>query len=227
MRGQEIVSGSFTYDLLTEDQAVSAKADAAWVRERYASLEASTLEATVEIGQRLVAARESIGHGHFLQWVESEFDFGRRVAQNMMQVADRFGSNTQRVAHLPQRSVYLLAAPSTPEAIREEVLAKPAEEAPSFDQLRELVREAKACEAKQRQRAKMPEQKRKRVERNETAKAREEERWREEQRQQKEAADAAVKLLVDALGDRAQEVMSVLITIGSHRLRDAICAYEF
>ncbi len=222
IRVQEIASTSFSYDLLTEEQAVSAKADAVWVREQYATLETTALETSVAIGRRLLDARERIGHGHFLQWVEKEFNFGVRNAQKMMQVTERFGENTKRVSHLPQRTVYLLAAPSTPEAIREEVLAKPPEQAPTFDQLRDLVKDAKASERKAREVAKMPAPQRKRVERQETAKAKEDERWREEQRRDKDAAVAAVARLQENLGDSFAEIGSLIRDAGAIRFREAL-----
>ncbi len=222
IRVQEIAGTSFSYDLLTKDQAVSAKADAAWVREQYATLETTALETSVAIGRRLLDARERIGHGHFLQWVEKEFTFGRMTANRMMNAAERFGEDVTRVLHLPQRSVYLLASPSTPESVRGEILAKPPEDVPSFDQLRDLVKDAKASERKAREIAKMPAPQRKRVERQETAKAKEDERWREEQRRDKDAAAAAVARLQEHLGDSFAEIGSLIREAGAIRFREAL-----
>jgi hypothetical protein len=49
-----------------------------------------------------------------------------QTARNFMHVAQRFGdaTNTQRIAHLEPTTLYLLAAPKTPDGVREEVLSR-------------------------------------------------------------------------------------------------------
>ncbi len=75
----------------------------------------------IEIGQELLAVKESVGHGHFEPWLRAEFSWTKRTAQNFMSVAERFGGNTQLISHLPidPTAAYLLAAPSAPDEARQ------------------------------------------------------------------------------------------------------------
>lgn len=78
--------------------------------------------AVVEIGRALLAVKDKLDHGLFLEWIEAEFPFGRRTAVNMMQTATVFGDKWETVSHLPTTILYTLAAPSTPPAVRAAVL---------------------------------------------------------------------------------------------------------
>lgn len=85
-----------------------------------------TAQGIVEIGQRLIQVKERLGHGRFLDWLEAEFDWNRRTAHRCMSVAEQFGSNWDKLSHLnlAPSALYVLAAPSTPAAVRSEVLAR-------------------------------------------------------------------------------------------------------
>jgi Protein of unknown function (DUF3102) len=85
-------------------------------------------ESIVAIGAELVKVKAAIGHGHYLPWLEAEFGWGERTAQRFVAVHECFGKS-DTVADLEQIDVsalYLLAAPSTPEPVREEALEKAA-----------------------------------------------------------------------------------------------------
>lgn len=77
-----------------------------------------------EIGSTLIRVKDALGHGHFLTWIKAEFDWTERTAQNYMSVAERFGSNAKCLSHLPLATVYKLAAPTTPDELRDEIVAK-------------------------------------------------------------------------------------------------------
>lgn len=62
--------------------------------------------------------RHRLGHGNFLPWIEAEFSMGEQTARNFMSVAATFGKSPT-VGDLPPTVLYQLAAPSTPEPIRE------------------------------------------------------------------------------------------------------------
>lgn len=113
--------------------------DAYYVRPRfdYASLDASAAAkaqqsakrirsfekaAAIDIGRELLAIKDALPHGRFLPWVEAEFGYSRRTATNMMAVASTFGDTWESVSHLPATVLYQLAAPSTPDAVREAVV---------------------------------------------------------------------------------------------------------
>lgn len=57
-----------------------------------------------------------------LPWIEAEFGMSERTARNFMNVFETFGSNRDRVADLIPTALYLLAVPSMPEEVGQEVL---------------------------------------------------------------------------------------------------------
>src|SRR5260370_7268210 len=70
------------------------------------------------VGRRLTACKVQCGHGKWLPWLQREFgSTSESTALRYMQAHEAFGLNPSRVTdlELPMRSLYLLAAPSTPE----------------------------------------------------------------------------------------------------------------
>lgn len=122
------VSKGFDYLALEPAEAEAAKTTAAWVRSTYGALEATTLETFAEIGERLLQARETVGHGRFMAWVKAECGgISHTTAGRMMDVARNIGlAQIPHVVNLPRRLVYDVAAASTPEDIRSDFKAKAA-----------------------------------------------------------------------------------------------------
>jgi hypothetical protein len=83
-----------------------------------------TAEHIIQIGQNLLSIKASLGHGHFEAWLQAEFTMSKRQAVNFMQTAERFGDKSAIIADLPVTVIYELAAPSTSEAIIEQVESK-------------------------------------------------------------------------------------------------------
>lgn len=50
------------------------------------------LTSAVEIGQRLLEAKEKIAYGEFQAWVENTLEYSERTAYNLMQLAQEYGS---------------------------------------------------------------------------------------------------------------------------------------
>jgi hypothetical protein len=79
----------------------------------------------VEIGRRLAICKERAGHGEWLPWLDREFGWKEQSARNFMQVYElslkspNFGDLGIGVS-----SLYLLAAPSTPEEARTEIIER-------------------------------------------------------------------------------------------------------
>src|SRR5215469_4612116 len=69
---------------------------AAEIRER-----TETIADVIEIGGLLIEAREGhqLDHGDWLPWLEQEFDFSERTAQNYM-AASRFAAKYETVSYL-------------------------------------------------------------------------------------------------------------------------------
>lgn len=108
----------FDYSGLPADIADEARATAKRVRERMN-------RAIVEVGQELRTIKEKLEHGQFTAWIRAEFGgMSERTAQRYMSAAEAFGGKSDTVSVLPARSVFKLAAKSTPHHVREEVVAR-------------------------------------------------------------------------------------------------------
>jgi hypothetical protein len=46
----------------------------------------------IEIGRELIAAKTTVAHGDWLPWIEDEFGWKERTAENYMMVARKFAS---------------------------------------------------------------------------------------------------------------------------------------
>jgi len=79
----------------------------------------------IEIGRRLSDAKRICGHGNWLPWLEREFGWDERTAQRFISVYELAGkSDNLSDLNLPVSSLYLLAAPSTPEQVRDEIIER-------------------------------------------------------------------------------------------------------
>src|SRR5262245_30919872 len=102
-----------------QDQALAEHAAA--IR----ALGKQTAQNVIEIGRRLTDAKQIIGHGGWLPWLDREFKWSDRTALNFIRVYEMAAkSETVSDLKLPMRALYLLAAPSTPEPARAEVIER-------------------------------------------------------------------------------------------------------
>jgi Skp family chaperone for outer membrane proteins len=76
----------------------------------------------VEIGRRLTECQALLDHGEWLPWLEREFGWTDDTALNFMRVHALSKSRNFRDLSLPISGLYLLAAPSTSDEARDEVL---------------------------------------------------------------------------------------------------------
>jgi hypothetical protein len=109
------------------------------------------VEDVVEIGRRLVKAKELTkeleGPGHWLSWLEREFEWTDRQALNYTRVYE-MASRSEKFSEvsIPVSGLYLLAAPSTPESARQEVIDRAANgESPSVAEVKEIIQEHKSA----------------------------------------------------------------------------------
>jgi hypothetical protein len=108
-----------------------------------------TVDQIIEIGRRLIECRKLVGHGAWLPWLEREFGWSDRTARNFMRAYDLAGSKLEKFSDLslPVSALYLLAAPSTPERVRDDVIARAeAGEAISTADVKEAIAQAKPVE---------------------------------------------------------------------------------
>lgn len=112
----------FDYAALPTEKAASARAAAERIRGRMQL----AAESIIEVGRELIEQKKQLGHGNFLPWIEAEFGMSGVSASRMMNVAIECGDKSFTVKHLAPTALYALAAPSTPEPVRTEVLERAA-----------------------------------------------------------------------------------------------------
>jgi hypothetical protein len=88
------------------------------------SLMRRTVQDIINIGQRLIEVKEQLAHGHFEAWLRAEFNWSESAARKFMQVTRQFKSVNFTDLSIDASALYLLAAPSTPEAVRQEALER-------------------------------------------------------------------------------------------------------
>lgn len=118
----------------------------------------------VEIGHQLIGVRGECGRGLYLKWIAGEFGWSYRTAYNFKSVAERFGhqEDLKRISNLEPTTLYLLAAKSTPETVREEVLRRlDTGEKISAKEIRAMIREANGQQEKREKMKKSIEMERK------------------------------------------------------------------
>jgi hypothetical protein len=85
-----------------------------------------TIANVIEVGRRLTKCKDIVGHRNFGCWLDREFGWSERTAQNFMRVFELSNSESENFAdfNLPVSAIYLLAAPSTPKNVRGEVIER-------------------------------------------------------------------------------------------------------
>src|SRR5262245_18194435 len=100
----------------------------------------------IEIGRHLTEAKELVGHGNWLAWLDREFGWTDKTAERFMSVhalAGKFDNLSN--LDVPVSGLYLLAEPSTPEQARDEIIERvKTGEALTQSQIKETIEEARA-----------------------------------------------------------------------------------
>lgn len=224
----------FDYAPLDPADAELAQFAAKCIRER-------TRYAAIENGRDLLAVKNRLEHGAFLQWLKAEVDVSERTAQNLMAAAKLVDSKLAIVAVLPVTAIYLQAAPSTPDGIRNAIVARiESGEAFSVREIKTEIdwgREQRAADLREQQRqarlAKMSpdevrkEQKKEKVRWRNRAQREEEERrrrkeWQHRQVEEDQAADEIVALLTHRLGDDLSMFLHLLTKCGWYKVKDRL-----
>ncbi|WP_208344591.1 DUF3102 domain-containing protein, partial [Aetokthonos hydrillicola] len=91
-----------------------------------------TVEDLYHIGLNLIEAKEMLGHGKFIEWIGKELGIDRRSASGFINVAKMLQAKWEIISHLATQNfpnlaiaptvLYELAAPSTPEEARDEII---------------------------------------------------------------------------------------------------------
>lgn len=105
---------------------------------------------TIEIGKRLIAAKELVGQGNWLNWLEKNFNLSYRTAKNFMDCAEKFSKlQTSATLNYSQMvAMLVLSAEDTEKFIAEKTAKGTPVEDMTVKQLRAEVAEYKAELAK-------------------------------------------------------------------------------
>ena len=104
----------------------------------------------IEIGRRLIECKAVLRHGEWLPWLEREFGWTDETARRFMQVAELDKSHNLLNFDLPISGFYLLAKPSTPETVRDDVLRRAeAGELLSVSDIKRAIDEARGRPSKE------------------------------------------------------------------------------
>lgn len=222
----------FDYSQLDDAAANQAKA----VVDRYRGRAKAYV---IDTGCDLLAVKERLEHGLFLEWVRTEMRLEPRTAQNFMQAAERFGDKSEIVSYLPPTVLYQLSAPSTPEPVRAAVLRRieageivpPAKILDEVREAKDQARQRIAAEKEEARRAALtPEQRDEedalaaKGKKRQAALARKQERERaqslEERRLNEAEAQIGAAYLLDRLG--ADEIATFFARFDYHAVQRAL-----
>lgn len=207
----------FDYSVLAPDQATKAREAATFISER----RQATTRAILDIGAKLIEVKASLGHGHFLSWLDAECGWSERAAQNYMQAAKSLGTKSATVADLPVTTVYELA--KAPEPVRERVLERMETGRLPVEKVRILLSEEKDAERRAEADArKTPEQRKRDKERAAWEKAEHQKRMAkiEEAQARREAAGNRVAVMImEKFGDDLPTLLSAIDEADIYDLR--------
>ncbi len=117
----QVGAKKFNYEALDSKQRIEIQEATKVIREKLRRAARDIWE----IGQMLSEVQSKLKRGQFDEWLKTEFDWSRRTAYKFISVYKRFDRsiNLEEI-DIATSALYLLAAESTPEKIREEFIQK-------------------------------------------------------------------------------------------------------
>jgi hypothetical protein len=135
-----LVDSPFDYGALESELANDLRLCA----ERIRGSIAKSIDAVIDIGNELLAAKERLDHGQFSRWVEDGVGIQARTARNYMNARLALSHKRETISHLRPAAVYQLAAPSTPPQVVDAVLSRVEDGEPMTDVVvAKIVRDAR------------------------------------------------------------------------------------
>lgn len=132
----------FDYEILESQERILVQQRTGEIRER---LQRSAQDIW-EIGNKLADVRSRLKHGQFDTWLKAEFGWSRRTAYNFINVYEAFPERANFAQiNIATSALYLLAAPSTSQGLRDEVLQRAKEGEPvTYKEIRQVIKEEKS-----------------------------------------------------------------------------------
>lgn len=110
----------FSYDELDSETRVVVEQRTEEIRD----LVRKTAQDIYRIGEKLIQVKGRLPHGQFGPWLDEEFGWSNRTAQQFMSVPRSFKSENFSDLDAGTSALYKLAAPSTPEEARQEAIQR-------------------------------------------------------------------------------------------------------
>jgi hypothetical protein len=192
---------SFDYAAIPPETATALRAQACRIR----TAVKSTTETILQVGEDLIAVKQSIEHGRFRAWIEAECGFSVRTAENYIRAAEFADGKSATVALLQPATVYRLAAKSAPPAVVDEVIRR----AENGDVVSDGDVVAALKVAKQEKRTAERRKQPKPLSKGQIARREKQRReWEEEVRRRTDAAyDAAISIVAELGTEKARFVL--------------------
>lgn len=215
----------FDYDQLDDAAANQAKA----VVERYRERQKAYV---IDTGRDLLAVKEQLEHGLFLEWVLAEMQMTPRSAQRAMGAAEVLGAKSDTVSYLPPSILYALSAPSTPAPVRDGIVERiEAGEMLPPRKVEWMLHEARTRARQEQDDAKRtPEERRRRAKskrESEARRKRDHEKWERENQERitrrKAAAVELAGILAPLLNDDTyRRVYALIRDVSTYDMREAL-----
>jgi hypothetical protein len=139
-------TGPTPFDYSSLNPAVADK-----MRTRASRIQRLQRASVLDIGRELVAAKESVEHGFFRDWVKSACRMHIRTAERLMQAA-LFVQENDKLSYLPPDGLLTLASRSAPQGTVSEIIGEiSAGEKPSAAQIKRRIALAKKVEKRARE----------------------------------------------------------------------------
>lgn len=74
-----------------------------------------TAQNIIEVGKRLIQAKQLVNHGHWLDWLQNNFQLSQNTAGRFMQVAERFSNSATSQTLNQSQMIALLSLPDAEE----------------------------------------------------------------------------------------------------------------
>lgn len=103
-------------------------------------LKGQTAQNIIEIGKRLIEAKNQVPHGQWLDWLDKKVSFSQQTANNFMRTADEF-PNYQSISNLGQTKIFALL--NAPKEVRDELINKGSIEDIPVSELKEQIKKLK------------------------------------------------------------------------------------
>lgn len=104
------------------EQIITKSAELQKIEKEIIALKNQTAQNIIQIGYKLIEAKEKLQHGEWGVWLENKVEFSQRTANQFMRIAKEFGSNSQAISNLEITKVGLLL--DVPTEKREEFIEK-------------------------------------------------------------------------------------------------------